>query len=525
MKRAEERRSILYVSLLRNSSLNAGGDANAARDPDASRVSDVTTASVSNRMPWTSIGAVVVGAFMVSLDQTVVSLALPRIGDDLNATTGVDWVVSAYLLALGVCQPTAGWLADRFGRKRIFLASLFVFTVGAVLGGVAADLPQLVGARIVQGLGGSAIFPVGMAMIYEQVPPSRRGSAVGMFSLGMATAPAVGPSLGGLIITEASWRWLFLIMVPICLVALLVGWRVLPATGYRAPRRFDAIGFGLVTVGLTAVLYAFEEGNAGGFGAASTLGLLTVGVLLVALFVVHELRVPAPLIDVRMFAIPGYNVAIALTGGMIAITFARLVFLPLELVGVRGLSALDVGILLTPAAFTQAVGAPLGGFMADRIGARLPVFLGVAAMGIASLGFANLAPDTPTLLIATFVGVQGFGFGLALTPNAVAGMNSLPQRLLAAGTAVRSTVRQVSGSFAIAIFTAFLVSRIGSLDPPTSPAGALAQQAGYNALFLGATGLAIVCLALAALAVADAAEMAARVAARTEERDRAATGD
>ncbi len=470
-------------------------------------------------MPWASIGAVVVGGFMVALDQTVVSLALPRIGAELGAGAGIDWVISGYLLALGVAQPTTGWLADRFGRKPIFLGSLLVFTIGAVLGAIAADLPQLIGARIIQGIGGSAVFPVGTAMIYEQVPPARRGTGIGMFSLGITTAPAIGPTLGGFIITEVSWRWLFLLMVPICLVALAVAWRVLPSGGYRAPRRFDVAGFGLVTVGLTAVLYAVEEGNSSGFGAPSTVGLLVVGALLVVMFLAHELREPEPLIDVRMFAIRGYSVAIALTGGMIAITFARLVFLPLELVGVRGLSTLDVGILLTPAALTQAVGAPLGGTLADRIGARLPVLLGVAAMGVAAFGFGNLSTDTPTAVIAALVAVQGFGFGLALTPNAVAGMNALPQRLLAAGTSIRSTIRQVSGSFSIAILTAFLVARIGSLNPPASPAEALSQQAAYNALFLVVALLSIGCVVLAAVAVPDAEEMAARVAARARERE------
>jgi MFS family permease len=163
--------------------------------------------------------------------------------------------------------------------------------------------------------------------------------------------------------------------------------------------------------------------------------------------------------------------------------------------------------------------------LSDRIGARLPVFLGVVAMGIASFGFANLALDTPVLMIAALVAIQGFGNGLALTPNAVAGMNALPQRLLARGTAIRSTVRQVGSSFSIAILTAFLVSRIGSLAPPATPAEAMSQQAGYNAVFMVVTLLSIACLALAAWGVPDSEEMAANVSARVEERDRAAAGD
>ena len=479
----------------------------------------------AERMPWASIAAVVAGASMVSLDQSIVSIALPRLGVELDATIGVDWVMSAYLLALGVAQPPMGWLADQFGRKRLFLSSLLVFAIGAILAASAADLPQLVAARIVQGIGGGAIFPVGLAMVYEQVPPSRRGTAVGMFSLGVATGPALGPTLGGLIVTEVGWRWLFLIMVPIAVVAIAIGWRLLPSTGYRERRRFDALGFGLITAGLTAVLYAVGEGNNSGFGSPVILGLLGAGLLLVIGFFVHELRHPEPLIEVRMFAIPTYSVAMALTAGMITITFARFVFLPLELVGVRGLSELEVGLILTPAALTQAAAAPIGGMLSDQIGPRLPVFFGIVAMAIASFGFANLSLDTPTVVIAALVALQGLGNGLGLTPNAVAGMNALPQRLLARGTAIRSTTRQVASSFSIALLTAFLVSRIGSLAPPTTPAEALSQQDAYNAVFALVTVLAIGCLVLAARGVPGADATAANIDARAQERKRTTAPD
>jgi EmrB/QacA subfamily drug resistance transporter len=489
------------------------------------RPGGVSDGATSERIPFASIAAIVAGAFMVSLDQTIVSIALPRIGRDLDAATGVDWVMSAYLLALGAVQPTMGWLADRLGRKRVFLASLVVFTVGSSLAAFAADLPQLVAARIVQGIGGGAIFPVGMAMIYEQVSPSRRGTAIGAFSLGIATAPALGPTVGGLIITEASWRWLFLIMVPISVVAIAVGWRVLSDAGFRERRRFDGVGFGLITVGLTAVLYAVGEGNQSGFDAPSTLALLASGVVLMVAFIFHELRHPEPLIDVRMFAIPAYRVAMALTAGMIAMMFARFVFIPLELVNVRGLSELEVGLILTPAAFTQAAAAPIGGMLSDRIGARPPVVVGLIAMALAAIALANLSLDTPTILVAAAVAFQSLGNGLALTPNAVAGMNSLPQRLLARGTAIRSTTRQVASSFAVAFFGAFLVSRIGSLAPPTTREEALAQQAAYNALFLIVAVLALVCLVLAIRGVPDSEETVANVEARSRERAGATPAD
>lgn len=466
------------------------------------------------------MGAVLFGTFMVALDQTIVTIALPRIGTDLRALDGVDLVFSAYLLALGVVQPTMGWLADQFGRKRVFLVSLGVFSAGSLLAGLAGDLPQLVGARIVQGIGGGAIFPVGMAMIYEQVPPRRRGLAMGIWSLGIAVAPALGPTLGGLIVTSLGWRWLFYINVPIGLLGILVGARVLRFGGFRESRRFDMLGFGLVTLGLAMLLYAVSEVDPGGSASVGTVGVGGAGLVLLAGFVIHELREPEPLIDLRMFAIPAYSIAMVLVAGMITVTLARLVFLPLELVTLRGMSEVEVGLILTPAAFTGAVAAPLAGLLVDRIGARLPVVVGLVAMALGSVALANLSLDTPSPAIALAVAIQGFGNGLALTPNQVAGMNALPQRLLARGTAIRSTTRQVAGSFSIALLTAFLVSRTGAIDPPRDAAGAAAGQAGFNDVFAICAVVALACLTLGAWFVPRADDMDRNARARVVEHKR-----
>ena len=463
------------------------------------------------------MAAILFGTFMVSLDQTIVTVAMPRIGRELQALDRIDLVMTAYLLALGVVQPTTGWLADRFGRKHIFLASLGVFTVGSLLSGVAADLPQLVVARIIQGLGGGAIFPVGMAMIYEQVPPRRRGLALGVWSLALAVAPSLGPTLGGIIVTTLGWRWLFFVNVPIGLIGMLVGMRVLRFAGFREKRRFDILGFGLVTAGLASVLYAVSDASTAGWTSVQTVLLGGAGLVLLGAFVGHELREPEPLIDLRMFAIPAYSAAMLLVGGMITVTLARLVFLPLELVTVRGLPELEVGLILTPAAVTGAVAAPLGGILADRIGPRLPVLLGLATMCVGSLFLANLSIDTPTWLIALFVGIQGLGNGFALTPNQVAGMNALPQRLLARGTAIRSTTRQISASFSIALLTAFLAAQVGVLGPPGSAAEAMADMAGFNGVFAVCAIVGAACLVLALRFVPSGDEMRRNTGERSAE--------
>ncbi|MGH2512796.1 MAG: DHA2 family efflux MFS transporter permease subunit [Candidatus Limnocylindrales bacterium] len=451
------------------------------------------------RAHWVSMGAVLIGTFMVALDQTIVTIALPQIGQGLGATQGIDWVVTAYLLALGVVQPTTGWLADRMGRKNVFLTSVGLFTFGSILSGLAPSLTLLVAARIIQGLGGGAIFPVGMAMMYEQFPRSRRGMALGIWSVGLTVAPAVGPVLGGLIVTQWDWRWLFFINVPIGLVGLLVGARVLPRTGFKDIRPFDGRGVGLVAIALGAGLFALSEANTWGWTAPSTLLLFGLSAVLLAWFVGHELHAPEPVIDVRIFGIRTFSLSLLIVAGLVVVQFGRLVFVPLELESWRGLSALDVGLLLVPAAITAAIAAPVAGRLSDRIGARPLVLAGLAITGLAALLLADVQVDTPIWAIGTVIAVQGLGNGLAMTPNTVAGMNALPQHLIARGTAVRSSIRQVSASFGVAALTALAVARGGGLALGAPGVTDQTIQATYGVVFLASAFIMLACLPLALL--------------------------
>ncbi len=466
------------------------------------------------------MGAVMIGTFMVALDQTIVTIALPQIGSELQALSGVDWVITGYLLALGVVQPVTGWLADRVGRKRVFLASLALFTTGSLLSAVAPSLPALVGARIIQGLGGGAIFPVGMAMVYEQFPPDRRGMAMGIWTVGIMAAPAIGPTLGGLIVTQLGWRWLFFLNVPIGVVGVIVGARVLHLAGFHEPRPFDVPGFGLVTVGLAALLLAISEANSWGWTALPTLALFAVALVLLALFARHELGQRDPLIDLRMIGIPAFRITLVIVAALVSAQFARLVFIPLELETLRGMSALTVGLVLTPAAFGAAAVAPVAGRLVDRIGARIPVVAGLACIGVAAWLLSRLTLGTSLWAVAGIVTLQGVGNGLAMTPSVVAGMNSLPQRLLARGTALRSTSRQLAGSFSVAALTAIVVAQAGALSPTgTGPSRAVVLHA-YNAVFLLIVLVTLIAIGLAALLLPSASEMATHRAARAQEHER-----
>lgn len=335
-------------------------------------------ASTSDRRyPWIAMAVVLAGTFMVILDTTIVNVALPEIGGALAATDQIEWVVTGYLLAVGLAQLGTGWISDRVGKKRAFTASLVLFTIGSVLCAAAPGLWWLVAARLVQGLGGGAMMPVGLAMIYELFPAERRGAALGVWGIAAMAGPALGPILGGAIATSASWRWLFLVNVPVGIIGAIAAILVLRDSGFRERRALAWKGYALAALGLSAILLALDRAGSAGWGSPLGLAGLLGGLGALALFVRTELRTDSPLIDVRMFAVGTFSLTIVLVWLVTGAQFARLVFIPLELQQVRGLTPLQTGLVLAPAALGAAVTMPLGGRLADRIGARIPVTAGL----------------------------------------------------------------------------------------------------------------------------------------------------
>jgi multidrug resistance protein len=239
---------------------------------------------ITERYRWIALGIVVIGTFMVILDTTIVTVALDPIGKDLGSVNGVEWIITAYLLAVGIVQPATGWLADRIGRKPVFLGAMVLFASGSLACAVSPSLGMVIFFRVIQGLGGGAMVPVGMAIIYEVFPSDRRGTAMGVWGIAAMAGPAIGPALGGWLVTAFDWRWLFLINVPIGAIGTVLGIRLLKSFGYREHRPLDWTGAVVATLGVTAVLLALSEGAAWGWGSARTVGLAAAGVVLLAVF-------------------------------------------------------------------------------------------------------------------------------------------------------------------------------------------------------------------------------------------------
>lgn len=437
------------------------------------------------RYPWVAMGVVLIGTFMVILDTTIVNVALPVMAVDLDAPTGVEWVVTGYLLAVGMVQPATGWLADRYGRKRVFLVSLGLFAVGSLLAAVSVNLGFLVASRFAQGLGGGAIMPVGLAMIYELFPADRRGAALGVWGIAAMAAPALGPVVGGYLVTAAGWRWLFLINVPIGAVGIVAGMRLLRDVGYRERRSFDLPGLVLAVGALSVLLLTLSRSAETGVASPWTVGGLVVGLFLLWSFVRVERRREHPLIDMTMFTNPTFSLTIAIVWLITLAQFARLVFIPLELIGIRGFSALDVGLMLAPAAVATASTMPLGGRLADRVGPRVPVSLGLALISLGVFFQSRFAVDTPVWAMITAFCIQGLGTGLAMMPNTLAAMDSVTANLVAQASSVRSLNRQIAGALSVAVLTSVVVAQLGVLEA-SGVDPQLAQDA-YNQVFLIAT--------------------------------------
>jgi EmrB/QacA subfamily drug resistance transporter len=472
----------------------------------------VEVSARDRRYPWVAMGVVLSGTLMVILDTTIVNVALAKIGVALHSGEGIEWVVTAYLLAVGLMTPLSGWLSDRYGRKQIFTVALLLFLVGSTSAALAPSLGVLVACRVVQGAGGGLLAPVGMALVYDLFPPNRRGTALGVWGVAAMAAPALGPVVGGYIVDSVSWRWLFAINIPIGTVGLIAAHRLLRDSGERRQQRFDVVGLAVGGTGLVLFLLGMSEAPRWGWASASTITTMLIGVVLLVVFAIRLPRVEDPLIDPEVLHVRQFRLTLLITALLTVLQYARLVFIPLELQNVRSMGALEVGWVLSPSALATAVTMPIGGRLADRVGPRPPVLAGTTLIAVAAWFLAHLDLDTSKAeLIGIFV-LQGLGTGLALMPVTVAGMNHLPGRLVSQGSGLRNLNRQVAAALAVALLSSLVASQIGG-SPQRGSDDALGA---YNSVFLVGLLAAVAAVVLATF-LPNRSEMRAVNAQRDEE--------
>jgi EmrB/QacA subfamily drug resistance transporter len=419
----------------------------------------------------------VVGNFMAVLDITIVNVAVPSIQKDFGGSLDdVLWIATAYTLMLGVVVPLSSWLGERFGLTRIYVISLAGFAVGSALCGVAGNLTTLIVFRVVQAIPGGVMPVVAMTLVYRIVPRQKLGTAMGVFGLGIIFGPAAGPVLGGYFVQYVDWRLVFFVNVPIGLLGAVAAAVVLPKTPGRLGRRFDVPGCLCIALGLFAILLAASEGSDWGWDGYRIRMLLVGGVLALALFVVVELEVAQPLLELRVFKVWPFTSSLlmlaALQVNLLGISF----FIPVFLQQGQGKEAFDAGLLMLPSALTTGALMPMVGKLYDKIGPR---WLGVFGLVITSYGTWMMCAITADMTrgdVILWTCVRGVGLGLSIMPIMTSGLASLPGPMTNEGSALNNVARQCGGALGLAVLSALstsqqaqLMSGRAAMMPSTGP--------------------------------------------------------
>ncbi len=402
------------------------------------------------------LGICSMSLLIVGLDSTIVNIALPAIHRSFHsAFSGLQWVIDSYTLVLASLLMLSGSMADRLGRKRVFQVGLALFSVGSLLCAVAPNLGTLIAARVLQAIGGSMLNPVAMSIIRNVFEdPRERAQAIGVWGGVIGISMALGPVIGGALVDSVGWRAVFLVNVPVGIVAIALTAMCVPESRADHPRRVDPVGQVLVILGLSTLTYAIIDGPTAGWSSARTLGLFAVAVLAFAGLVRYELRRREPLIQVRFFRSAPFSGATAIAVAMFASLGGFLFLNTLYLQNVRGLSPLVAGLYTLPMAGVMFVMAPLTGRFVGSRGTRAPLIAGSFAVIASGVILAQLTPPTPIgVLFAAYV-LFGLGMGLVNPPITNTAVSGMPPSQAGVAAAVASTGRQVGGTLGVAVLGA-----------------------------------------------------------------------
>jgi EmrB/QacA subfamily drug resistance transporter len=453
--------------------------------------------------PKISVSVVYVAAmFMSIMDVTIVNVALPAIGHQFHETTAaLDSVAVGYLVSLAVFIPAAGWMGDRFGSKRILLLAVAIFTGASVLCGLAGSLSQLVLFRILQGVGGGMMTPVGLAMLFRAFPPAERVRASSILVVPTALAPALGPVLGGLLVTELSWRWVFFVNLPFGIVAILFGLLFLEERREPHPGAFDLPGFLLSGIGFALVMFGISEGPSRGWGSPDILAAIGLGAVMLAVMVGVELRTSKPILKLRLFGNRLFrSTSLVLTVGMAA--FLGVLFVaPLFFQIALGLSALQSGLNTFP----EAIGVMVGAQMASRLfyprfGPRRLVAAGLVGVAVVMTLMTQIGIDTDLWWMRVLMFAMGLTMAQVFVSCQAAAFATISLPDTGSASSIFNSGRQLGSALGVAVLATVLaaVGTTTQVDGHT-----VANLAAYHAAFLTAAGIALIAAAIA-LTIRDA---------------------
>ncbi len=420
--------------------------------------------------PWLEAMAVMAGTFMVVLDTTVVNVSLPSIAGNLSASIEeATWALTSYLAANAIILPMTGWLGNYFGRKRLLLISVAGFTLTSALCGLAPSLPFLVVCRIIQGATGGVMQPISQSVLLEAFPPAERGKAMGFWGIGIIVAPILGPVLGGWLTDNYTWRWVFLINIPIGLAALVMISRFIfdPAYIKRSSSRIDYWGLSLLTIGIAALQIGLDKGQQEDWFSSNLITfLIVVGVAGLLILVIHEMTAEAPILDLRVFRDRTFATGVFLVTVMGFILFGSLVLVPVMLQTLLRYPPLQAGWAMAPRGLGSLVSMPLVGLFISKVDPRKVLAAGFLSSGVTLFWLANLNMNVGYWDIFWPQFVQGVALGLLFVPLTTVAMDKIPREVMGNATSLFNLTRNLGGSVGIALVQTVLARdrQIHTLD-------------------------------------------------------------
>ncbi len=412
------------------------------------------------RYRWWALGVSIIGGFMSILDTSIVNIAIPK----MMAVFSVDaedaqWILTAYMLTIGVLQPVTGYFCDAFGTRRMYLLSLMLFTAGSLLCGLAWSNASMITFRVFQAIGGGMIIPVTMTIVYRIFPPAERNMALAIWGISAMMAPAVGPALSGYLVEYWDWRLIFTINIPVGIIGYVAAVLVLRETPVQRGARFDLGGFVTSALGLFCLLLALSKGVDEGWTSAYIVSLLYVAFASLTLFVVIELNHEHPIIDLRLFADWNFACSSVVIFMVSIALFGTIFIFPLYFENMRDYTAMHSGMLMLPSAVASGLSMPVAAKLADRFGNKPVVLTGISILIISLVPFVSLDMDTTYRTITVGMILRGIGFGMTIMPVTVLGMNAVPLAKISRASALNNTIRQVAGSFGIAALSTLMQNR------------------------------------------------------------------
>ncbi|HFV7288950.1 DHA2 family efflux MFS transporter permease subunit [Staphylococcus aureus] len=406
------------------------------------------------------LAALLFGMFIAILNQTLLNVALPKINTEFNisASTG-QWLMTGFMLVNGILIPITAYLFNKYSYRKLFLVALVLFTIGSLICAISMNFPIMMVGRVLQAIGAGVLMPLGSIVIITIYPPEKRGAAMGTMGIAMILAPAIGPTLSGYIVQNYHWNVMFYGMFIIGILAILVGFVWFKLYQYTTNPKADIPGIIFSTIGFGALLYGFSEAGNKGWGSVETETMFAIGIIFIILFVIRELRMKAPMLNLEVLKFPTFTLTTVINMVVMLSLYGGMILLPIYLQNLRGFSALDSGLLLLPGSLIMGLLGPFAGKLLDTIGLKPLAIFGIAVMTYATWELTKLNMDTPYMTIMGIYVLRSFGMAFIMMPMVTAAINALPGRLASHGNAFLNTMRQLAGSIGTAILVTVMTTQ------------------------------------------------------------------